>query len=61
MEKLSRVMFLVKLKLLSTDVHRDSLNDFSLLINSAVQLFWYTGCLKENTADKYGHTKRRYN
>ena len=20
-----------------------------------------TGCLKENTADKYGHTKRRYN
>ena len=21
----------------------------------------YTGCLKENTADKYGHTKRRYN
>ena len=24
-------------------------------------LFVYTGCLKENTADKYGHTKRRYN
>ena len=21
----------------------------------------YTGCLKENNSDKYGHTKRRYN
>ena len=33
--------FLVKIKRLSTSVHRDSLNDSSLLINSVVQLFWY--------------------
>ena len=34
-------MFLVKIKLLSTGVRRDSLKDFPLLINSDVQLFWY--------------------
>ena len=26
-----------------------------------IEIITHTGCLKENTADKYGHTKRRYN
>ena len=40
---------------------RNSTNGFIIAIKITILSLKYTGCLKENTADKYGHTKRRYN
>ena len=48
-------MFLVKIKLISNGVRRDSLNDFSLLINGVVQLFWYIAPHTQTFAKKSCH------
>ena len=48
-------IILVKIKLLSTGVCRDSLKDFSLLINSVLQLFWYIAPHTRKFAEKSYH------